>query len=244
MPLVLRRLLLALMSVAVIAGPLAACSSVYDDDATAAPAAFVSKVDGKTYCPWVETRHECDGSPFAPTPFPIPTDRPSHDPGMSAVDYILLMQLFDHGVGYHDYYYRQGYYDTYIGPSYTRYPGQVDYGYGHRPMTRVSSDTYNKTVIYNVNTKYKADEDRLSKNVTYKTAGGKTLTGDKAVKSGFKGTNVPATTGRAGDAPVKGKTTTTDRTSTTNSGKSTNNGKSSYGGSTPKGGSPSGKSGK
>jgi len=215
MPRWLRLIVLFLALSVGVPAALTACGS--DDDATAAPPPIVSPIDHQTYCPWQETPYEVEygcGNPlvmYPPAPFPIPHDRPVQSPGMSAGDLALLLVLFDHGMGYHSYYYRDWYFDQYIGPAYYRHPGYQAYGYGHRPLVHVDKRTYNTTIIQHVNTRYAADERRLEKTATYTTAGGKRFTGDKAPKSAFSGTNIAPKTkpiGPAGDAPVSNRKTT------------------------------------
>ena len=201
MPRWLRTLILTLAGLALVAPAVAACA---DDDATAAPAAFVSPVDGKTYCAWVNITHECDNSGYPPAPFPMPTDQPTHQPGMSDADFLLLGALFWYGLGHHSYYYSEPYYNHFIGPAYTRYPGYRSYGYGHAPLARYSSvKVYNTTVINHVDRTYARQEATAVKDPklsTYKTANGKTYTGTTVPKTAFKGTNVVPRSA-AGDAP-------------------------------------------
>lgn len=212
----LRALLLILFMVALIAP--SACgstnaASLPDDDQTSAPTAFVSNVDGRTYCAWVNTPHEVDqgcGNPvtrYPAAPFPIPTDQPVREPGMSDGDYLLLGALFGYGLGHHSYFYSDRYYHSYIGPAYSRYPGYVSYGYGRRPLVRYSSvNVYHNTVIQHVDTKYAAQEKTFAadpKTGGYKTAGGKSYTGATAPRSAFSGTNVQTPGKRLGDAPTQ-----------------------------------------
>lgn len=249
MPTRLRNLILLLLALFLIA-PMACSSS--DDDATAAPTAFTSPVDGKTYCPWVNTPHEVDdgcGNPvtrYPAAPFPIPTDQPIREPGMSGTDYALLGALFGYGLGHHSYFYSEPYYYRHIGPAYTRYPGYVAYGYGHRPLTRYSSvNVYHTTVINHVDSRYAAQEKTFAadpKTGAYKTANGKTYTGATAPKTAFAGTNVTPR-GPAGDATTNKATTPSTGTKTTpkTSPSTGTSGKSGYGsGSRSSGGRSSG----
>lgn len=252
----LRALLTVLVGVALLAPTVAACS-VADDDATARPAAFVSDVDHKTYCPWVNTPHEVDdgcGSPatrWPAAPFPIPTDEPHREPGMSDGDFLLLGALFGYGLGHHGYYYSPSYWDRSIGPAYIRYPGQVSYGYGHRPMVHIdNSQTYNTTIVQRVDTKYAEQETKAAadpKTGAYKTAGGKPYTGATVPKSSFSGTNVTPR-GPAGDAPTSkaGTSPTTPKTNSTTSPTTSGGGKGGYSppSSGRSGGSSGGKGGK
>lgn len=200
--------------------------------------------------PWVNNPHETeiDGNTgIRPCDFPIPADRPVQQPGMSATDFALLLLMFNYGLGHHDYYYGPGYYNHYIGPAWNRWPGSY-YGYGHRPLTRVvDARTYNTTVINHVNNTYAADEKRAAANPqysTYKTASGKTYTGNTVPKTAFKGSNVPVS-GPAGDAPTKSKSTTSGKTSNNNTSTSGSSSKPSPSGSYSKpstSGSSSGRS--
>jgi hypothetical protein len=195
-----RALLLAL-AVVLALGPLAACDET--DDATARPAAITTPT-GQVCQPWVNNPHEVDDTGIRACDYPIPQDKPTHDPGMSATDFALLMLLFNNGMGHSDFYFGPAYYPRYIEPAWNRYPGSY-YGYGHRPVTRVTNYT---TVINHVTTANAADIKRDKadpKYSTYKTAGGKTYNGNTVPKTAFKSTNVPVT-GPAGDAPT-GKTT-------------------------------------
>lgn len=208
-----------------------------DDLGTASPAAFVSPVDGKTYCAWVNNPHEdtaCLASGIPAAPFPIPTTQPVQTPGMSSTDFMLLGGLFGYGLGHHSYYYSPSYYDRYIGPAWSRYPGSYA-GYGGRPVTRISSgNTYNTTIV-NVNNRYATQERTAEKTATYRTAGGKTYTGSQVPAKAFSGTNAPVKAG--GNAPAVGSSS---KPSTTTSGSSGKSGWGSWGSSS---GSSSGKSG-
>lgn len=63
MPRWLRTLTLILVcAIALPASMASSCSS--DDDATATPKVWISPVDGKPYCTWVETIAECPGPPL------------------------------------------------------------------------------------------------------------------------------------------------------------------------------------
>jgi hypothetical protein len=191
------------MILGVTAPTLAACDSAAQE--TIAPAAFTSPVDGHQYCAWVNNPHECDGSGNAPMPFAMPTNQPTMQPGMSNSDYLLLGALFGYGLGHHSYYYSDSYYNSRIGPAWSRYPGSY-YGYGHQPVTRVTSvNTYHTTVINNVNTKYAAQEKSYASNPTtggYKSSTGKTYTGSTVPTKAFSGTN--ATTKAGGNAATVG----------------------------------------
>jgi hypothetical protein len=223
----LRNLTLALLTFLLVAGPLTACGEPEReaDDLSARPAA-VTMPSGRVCHPWVNNPNESridgdDGIP--PCDYPIPTDRPVQHDGMSPLEFVGLMYLFNVGMGHSDFYFGPAYYGHYIGPAWNRYPGSY-YGYGHTPITRVDQRTYNTTIINNVNTKYAADikRDRADpKYSTYKTAGGKTYTGATVPKTAFRSTNVPVT-GPAGDGGgTKSRTSTgTGTKSSTSGGKS------------------------
>jgi hypothetical protein len=218
----LRASLLALTLLGLMAP--AACAGAVNqagDDLTVRPAA-VTMPNGQVCTPWMNNPHEAElynpGGPRA-CDYPIPTDRPVQQPGMSPLEFAGLMYLFNVGMGHHDFYYGGGYYNSYIGPAWNRWPGSY-YGYGHAPITRVvDARTYNTTIIHNVDTKYAADEKRASsdpKYSTYKTASGKTYTGSNVPKASFKSSNVPVS-GPAGDAPTR---STKPQTGSSNSGTS------------------------
>jgi uncharacterized membrane protein YgcG len=174
------------------AGALASCSSD-DDAATATPLkAFVSPVDGKTYCAWVENPHECPGPPGPPAaPFAMPQDEPRHDPGMSNMDFLLMMALFDYHTTYSPYYGGIGYYNHYVSPAWTRYPGTYYSGPGRTTIHTTNVSVYTSSAS-KFDTKYATQERAGQKNAVYKTANGKTYKGTEVPRSAFKGTNVPA----------------------------------------------------
>jgi uncharacterized membrane protein YgcG len=225
-----KRVMMVLLSIAMMLGvgaSLASCSS--DDDAqTVAPSAFVSPADGKTYCRWVNIRSECEGSPYPAAVYPMPQDQPVRDPGMSAMDFLVLNALFQDSLMYHSYYYRPWYYNNYIGPAWSRHPGYVEYGYGHRPVTRITTVNNYNTTINHVNTKYGSQERSAESKAVYKTANGKTYKGNTVPSNAFKGTNVPVNSPAAKNAPTKATTpsNTTPSGKKINSGSSTPSGKS------------------
>jgi hypothetical protein len=236
----LRNLTLALLTLLLVAGPLAACGEPEReaDDLSARPAA-VTTPTGQVCQPWVNNPHEVDDTGIRACDYPIPRDRPVQHDGMSAGDFALLMLLFNNGLGHSDFYYGPGYYGRYIEPAWNRYPGTYrDYGGGS--VTRVDNRTYNTTITH-VNGTYAADEKRLHadpKYSTYKTSGGKTYTGNTVPKTAFRSTNVPVTS-PAGDGG-----TSRSRSTSTSGGKSTTSGgKSTTSGSKTSTGSSGGKSG-
>jgi hypothetical protein len=186
----LRKFILSLMGVLLLASPALACSSA-DDDATATPLkAFVSPVDGKTYCAWVENPHECPGPPGPPAaPFAMPQDEPHHDPGMSNTDFLLMMALFNYHTAYSPFYGSPGYYNHYIGPAWTGYPGTYYSGPGRTTIRTTNVNVYT-TNTSRFDTKYAAQEKTAQKNATYKTANGKVYKGTEVPRSAFSGTNV------------------------------------------------------
>jgi hypothetical protein len=209
-----RRLLGTLLASLIGISALAACSSG-DDAATARPTAYTMP-SGQQCMPWISDPGEADGSGYRPCDYPIPTERPVQTPGMSNMDYLLLGGLFGYAMGHHSFFYSPSYYDHYIHPAYVRYPGRVNYGYGHTTINRYTTvNNYNDTTVKTANTKYAADEKKYSadpKYSTYKTANGKTYTDNKLPTKKFSRTNVPkATSGPLGDAP-KAKTPKTPDT--------------------------------
>jgi hypothetical protein len=207
-----------------------------DDDATAAPAAFTSPVDGKQYCAWMNNPHECDQSGLPAAPFAMPQSQPVREPGMSNMDYALLGGLFGYYMGHHSYYNRPWYYDNYIGPAWTRYPSGNYYAYPGHPVTRITTVNNYTTIVHNVDTKYATQEKSFSSNPkysTYKTANGKTYTGTTVPSKAFSGTNVPvnkkplggATYGNSNSQTVKNPSSPVKPSTSTNTGSS----KSGYG---------------
>jgi uncharacterized membrane protein YgcG len=232
-PRLARAFLIALLPLALIAP--SACSSA-DDDTTASPAAFVSPVDHQTYCRWINNPHECDNSGLRAASFPIPTDQPVQQPGMSATDFLILNALFQDGMMYHSFYYRPWYYNNYIGPAWNRYPGYTSYGYGHQPIQRITNvATYNTTVVDHVNTKYASQEKAAEPKAVYKTANGKTYSGKTVPQAAFEGTNVPVRSPAS-----SGSSVTTPKGNTARTGSSSSSGKGSYGGSSSGGSRSSG----
>lgn len=231
----LQRIIASLIGVAMLlglGGTLAACGS--DDDATAAPAAFTSPVDGKQYCAWMNNPHECDQSGYPAAPFAMPQSQPVQQPGMSNMDYALLGGLFGYYMGHHSYYNRPWYYNNYIGPAWTRYPTGNYYAYPGHSVTRITTVNNYTTIVHNVDIKYASQEKSFSANPkysTYKTANGKTYTGTSVPKKAFSGTNAPVNKTPLGNAnysnsQVKNPTNNTVKPNTsTNTGSS----KSGYG---------------
>ena len=198
---------------------ISACAS---DDDTASPAAFTSPVDGKQYCAWVNSSHECDQSAYPAMPFAIPQDQPVQTAGMSNTDYLLLGGLFGYAMGHHSYYYSPFYYDNYIHPAYVRYPGYVSYGYGHVPTQRITNvNVYKTTVINHADTKYASQEKSYAANPkygTYKTANGKSVSATKLPNKPFSNSNVPVNRKPAGDAPYSKPSSSSGKSSSRSSG--------------------------
>lgn len=143
---------------------------------------------------------------------------------MSDADFAMLGFLFGYGAGHSDFFFTPRYYDRYISPAWSRYPGTY-YGYGRAPVTRVTNYT---TVIHNYDsvnasriTTAKADP-KLSGYTDTKT--GKSYTGTTVPAKAFSGG--PSSSKSGGNATVSGTS-----------------GKSSGGGSWFGGGSSSGKGG-
>lgn len=227
MPTWLRNLILTLCLLGVTSPALAACGS----DETVAPAVFTTPT-GQQCAAWVNNPHETDGSGLRPCDFPIPTTQPVRQPGMSDADYFLLGALFSYGLGHHDYYYSDSYYNSRIGPAWSRYPGTY-YGYGHQPVTRINNVNVYNTTINNVNTKYAAQEKTYAANPKtggYTGSSGKSYTGTSVPAKAFANTNAPAKSG--GNAGITGSS----------SGKSSTGSSSGKGGYSPSTGS-SGKGG-
>lgn len=227
------RLLAALLGVALLLGfgsALTACGSD-DDDATAAPTAYITP-SGQPCQPWMNNPHETDGSGIRPCDFAMPMTQPVRQPGMSDADYLLLGGLFGYYMGHHSYYNRPWYYDNYIGPAWTRYPGTY-YSYRGRPVTRITTVNNYTTIVHNVDTKYASQERSYSSNPKYsgyKTANGKAYTGTTVPKKAFSGTNVPVNKAPLGNAPLGNSNKSTNPSpikpsTSTNTG----NSKSGYG---------------
>ncbi len=191
MPHFLRRftpllLVLALLTGAL--GALAGCAgSSEDDDDVAFPTAFISPVDGKQYCGWRNTPHECDESGLPAAPFALPDDRPAdHDPNHS-----LLLALFVYHAGFHSYYHRPWYHDNYIEPAWRRHPHQPNY-------RRIDRGSYER-VSRDFDTRHRSLAQVEEKKVTYQTAKGKTYKGNQVPQKLFAGTNAKPKAG--GNAP-------------------------------------------
>lgn len=181
------------------------------DQSTIRPAP-ITTASGQQCQPWINNPGEADGSGYRACDYPIPTDRPVRQSGMSDADYFLLGALFSYGLGHHDYYYSDNYYRNYIGPAWNRHPGSY-YGYGGRqPIVRITN--YSATINH-VNTAYAADEKRAvadPKTSAYKSASGKTYTGKTVPQSTFKSSNVTPT-GPAGSARTSNTNMSTSTTS-------------------------------
>lgn len=202
------------------------CSS--DDDATVAPKVWISPVDGKPYCTWVENPHECPGPPGPPAaPFAMPQDKPDQNRDhLSPLDFILLMSLFDRHESYAPYYHRPWYYSNHIGPAWDRYPGTY---YGSPGRTTIRHTTINNygDSYRRFDTAYAGDEKAKARTAEYTTAGGKKYRGDQVPTKAFSGTNVRVDK-PAGDAPTSKKLDTSKtKTDTSKVGKSTSTGKGS-----------------
>lgn len=221
-----------------------ACGS--DGSDSVAPAAFVNPATGQTECRWVNTPHECDGTGLAPTAYPIPIALPVQQPGMSATDFLILSALFQDGLRYHSFYYRPGYYDDFIRPAYSRYPGYVAYGYGHQPLTRINNvNVYKTTIINPVDTRYASQERAAQSRATYTSPSGKTYTGSTVPTKLFSGGNVPTKAGgSAGSSTSSSTTSGSGKSGYTGSSSSGSSGKNVYSGSSSgrSGGSSSGRS--
>lgn len=227
MPHWLRTFLLTLAALALIAST-AACA---DDDATSAPLkAFTSPVDGKTYCAWVENPHECPGPPGPPAaPFAMPQDEPHRDSGMSGTDFLLLMALFNYHTTYAPYYGGAGYYNHYVAPAWSRYPGTYYSGPGRTTIRTTNINVYtNKSTSFDK--RYATQEKANAPKAEYKTANGKIYKGTQVPTKAFSGGNVrvdrysPSKSGKSGSSY--------GRSSSGKSGYgSSSGGRSSYGGS-------------
>lgn len=213
-----RRLLAALVMLAVLLGTggvLAGCGAD-DDAATARPTAY--RTPSGDYCtPWLNNPSEADGSGARPCDMPAPTSPPVRQAGMSDLDWALLGGMFGYVMGHHSFYFDRDndYYGRYIGPAWARNPGYGGYDYGgrHYSINRITNvNVYTSTVAQPANTKYANFEKQYEKDPKfngYKTANGRTYTADKLPTKKFNGTNVPKqNTGPLGDAP-KAKTPAT-----------------------------------
>lgn len=197
----LRTLILILACAIALPASMAACSSG-DDDATVAPKVWISPVDGKPYCTWVETSTECPGPPGPPAaPFAMPQDKPDRDHDhLSALDFLLLMSLFNRHESYAPYYHRPWYYDNYIRPGWDRHPGPSYARPGIVTIQHTTVNNYGES-YRKFDTTYASDEKAKAKTAEYTTAGGKKYRGDKLPSKAFSGTNVRVDK-PAGDAPV------------------------------------------
>lgn len=211
---------------------LAACG---DDDATAAPAAFVMPSGQQCYA-WMNNPHETDG--YGPAcPFAMPQSQPVRQPGMSDMDWAILGGLFGYYMGHHSYYNRPWYYDNFIGPAWTLHPVGNYLAYPGHPVTRITNVTIYNGVTRDIDTRNATFEKKYSadpKYSTYKTANGKTYTGKTVPSKAFSGTNVPvkkSPLGNAGYGNTNSPAVKSPQTNTVKPNTSTNTGssKSGYG---------------
>lgn len=197
----LRNALVVLTLFAVTTPALAACGS--DEDDPVDPASFTNPTTGERCQPWVNNPHEADSSGLRACDTAISTVRPVQSPGMSAVDYLLLMHMFDFGMTYHRTYFSDGYYNRYIGPAWSAHPGNY-YTYGHQPVTRITTiNNFHTTVVDPVNSKYSAQMRTAEKGANYTTRSGKRYTGTSVPAKVFSDTNAPTKSG--GNAGVVGR---------------------------------------
>jgi hypothetical protein len=183
-------------------------------DGTPAPAAFVSKVDGKTYCAWVNNSHECDDSGYPPAPFAMPTEDPQTNRASYGRDYDLLEDLFLYHVMYHSYFNNPWYYNSFISPAWAAYPGTY-YGWGGHPVTRITTVNNYTTTVNKFDSVNAKTETKLQQSAKYTDkATGKTYNGNTVPASKFSGTNAKpnaagkapaAGSGKSGTAPNAGK---------------------------------------
>lgn len=161
-------------------------SSCADDDVR--PAAFINPTTGEQCTAWVNNPHEADGSGHRACDFPIPQTQPVRSPGMSDADWALIGFMYGYGAGHSAYYFSPGYYDRYIGPAWSRYPGTY-YGYGHQPITRIT----NYTTVMNNYSRSNATTIRTAqadpKLSGYTGSSGKTYTGTTVPAKSFSGGN-------------------------------------------------------
>lgn len=191
--------LMVLMVLAVAVPGVAACGNDYDDTGYVRPAPVVNPTTGERCTAWVNNPHEADGSGLRACDYPIPQTPPVRSPGMSDADFAMLGFLFGYGAGHSDFFFRPSYYDTYIGPAWSRYPGTY-YGYGHVPVQRVGNVTvYNTTVVHNYDTRNATrittarSDPRFSGYTDTRT--GKSYTGRTVPQRAFGGSNIPGRSG-------------------------------------------------
>lgn len=188
-----KTILFAVITMLLGVGALSGCG---DDDSPATPQAFVSPVDGKTYCAWVENPSECpttSGAP-APAPFGMPQDRPTQDNGISNTDFLLMMALFNYHTAYAPWYGSPFYYNSFVSPAWHSHPG-VFYSGPNRTTVHVTNVNNYSQQSKSFDTRYAKDETASQKNATYKTKTGKTYSGKTVPKSTFSGTNVSVKNG-------------------------------------------------
>lgn len=166
----MKRVLSSLLLALAVAAPIVACGS---DDDTATPAAFQS--NGTTYCAWVNTPHECDNSGLPVAPAAMPMVQPVQtDP-----NYHLLEDLFIYHMMYHAFFSSPMYYDSYIGPAWSRYPHQTNIVQINKTTYIHQSGTFDRT--------YKSQESGLASGAKYKTPSGKTYNGKTVPAKSFSG---------------------------------------------------------
>jgi len=222
---------------------LAACGSSYDDVGYVRPAPVVNPTTGERCTAWVNNPHEADGTGLRACDYPIPQSTPVQQPGMSATDFALLMFMYNYGAGHSSFFFAPSYYDNYIGPAWSRYPGTY-YGYGRQPVTRVTNYT---TVVHNYDTSNASTITKNAANPKYSgytdTKTGKSYTGKTVPTKSFSGG--PSTYTSGGNAGVSGSNSSNTSRSTTGTGTSkSGSGSSGWGSGSGKGGYSGGSSGK
>lgn len=224
---------------------LAACGNDYDNAGYVRPAPVVNPTTGERCTAWVNNPHEADDTGLRACDYPIPQTPPVYQPGMSPADWALLGYMFHYGAGHSDFFFDPygNYYNRYIGPAWSRYPGTY-YGYGHAPVQRVGDvNVYKTTVVHNYDTRNASTITTSRSDPKYSgytdTKTGKSYTGKNVPTKSFSGG--PATYKSGGNATVSGSPGTKNtppssgRSSWSNSGSS-----SGKGGYSPSGGSRSG----
>lgn len=202
-----------LIAVLLAAGGLTACGdSPPVDEGTPAPAAFISPVDDKAYCGWVNNPHECDDSGYPPAPFAMPSNDVDRSTQGVAADFDLLDALLVYHITYHAFFNNAWYYHNYIEPAWQRHPGTYHAWRGH-PVVRVTNVDYYVTNSRSFDNRYRDRERAAAANATYRTKSGKVYNGKTVPKQKFAGTN--AKPSRAGNAPRAGATPTGTRSTGT-----------------------------
>jgi hypothetical protein len=171
------------------------------DEGTPAPAAFESPVDHQLYCGWRENLHECAGSGYPPAPFAMPTNDLDRSTQGVSEHYDLLEALLLYHITYHAFYNNPWYYDNYITPAWSAYPGTY-YAWGGHPVVRVTNVTYYTVNARSFDNRYRARERSTESQATYRTKTGKTYNGKTVPTKKFAGTN--AKPGRSTSAPKTG----------------------------------------